>query len=208
MIDRGEARKRLELDPDKRYILYAGGMWKLKGSHVALEAMRHISNEYGLIFLQYTLGERKLGRKEKIKRLIGKDYVGETLKLLHGIEDRVFFFPAQKDMMLFYAASDVVIFPSTKAHQALPVYEAGAAYRPAVISDFENTNAYAKDGVNVLTFKPGDVKQLAECIKRLEDDMLYHELSNNGRRMTEEQHNMADLPKELENLIDDIEEKQ
>jgi glycosyltransferase involved in cell wall biosynthesis len=130
IMNRSEAREKLGLHPDKRYILYVGGMWKLKGSHVALEAMRYLDKGYGLIFLQYTLGKRQLGTRDKVKKMLGLDYEGDTIKLLRGIEDRVFFFPPQKDMVPFYAASDIVIFPSTLAHQALPVYEAGAAYRP------------------------------------------------------------------------------
>lgn len=207
IMERHEAREVLGLPADRRYILYVGGMWKLKGSHVALEAMHYLDEGYGLIFLQYTLGNRQMGTRDKLKKLIGKDYEGDTLKLLGGIEDKVFFFPPQKDMVPFYSASDVVIFPSTQPHQAIPVYEAGASYRPVVISDFENTSEYAKDGVNALTFKPGDAKKLAECIKRLEDDMLYQELSNNGRTMCEQEHNMKDLAGELQNLLNDIEDK-
>ena len=107
-------------------------------------------------------------------------------------------------MSPFYAAADIVIFPSTEPHQARPVYEAGASCKPCVISDFPNTAEFAKDGVNVLTFRPGDAKALADCVERLCDRQLYYSLANNGHDMCEKYHNIETLGREIRELLQSI----
>ncbi len=207
MIDKTRAKSSLSLDIDKKYILYTGGMWKVKGSHIALKMMKYLNDEYGLIFLQYTKKDIiNNSIKLRIKKLLGLDYEGDALKLLEGINDRVKFFPAQQDMIPFYSACDIVIFPSTKPHQAMPIYEAGAAFKPAVISDFENTKEFAKDEKNVLTFKVCDAKDLAGCIIKLSDNELSHKLSDNGREMCEYNNNLQDLDIEIKKLLKSIED--
>lgn len=206
MIDKTNAKCALELDFDRKYILYAGGMWKIKGAHTALQMMHCLSNDYGLIFLQYTPQKRSGSFKSKVKRLLKMDYEGDTLKLLSGIEDRVKFFPPQKEMIPFYSACDIVIFPSVEPHQARPVYEAGAALKPAVISDFDNTKEFAKDKVNVLTFKEGDAKALASCIEKLEDKELYYKLADNGYKMCKNNHNIKDMENEIKEMLENIED--
>ncbi|MCK5129411.1 MAG: glycosyltransferase family 4 protein, partial [Clostridiales bacterium] len=205
--DHASTKCALGLDFDKKYILFAGGMWKVKGSHTALEMMHHLDDEYHLIFLQYIPNEKNVSSTRTIiKKIFGIDYEKNTLRLLEGIKDRVRFFPAQEDMLPFYAACNVVIFPSTQPHQARPVYEAGAALRPAVISDFENTKEFAKNYFNVLTFKQGDAKALAACIEKLHDNQLYYLLSDNGHKMCKENHDLSALEQEIISLIKDVEE--
>ncbi len=196
-----------QLDFDKRSILYTGGMWEVKGAHTALSMMHHLNDDYQLIFLQYTPPKsRPSDMKAKIRSILGMDYEGETLKLLDGIEDRVKFFPPQKEMPPIYVAADIVIFPSCEPHQAMPVYEAGASCKPCVISDFPNTREFAKDGVNVLTFKPGDAKALADCVDRLCDNELYYKLSDNGHEMCVKNHDINTLKDEIKSLIESIED--
>ncbi len=190
-----------KLDFDKRSILYCGGMWRVKGAHTALQMMHHLNEDYQLIFMQYEPRPQTASLKTRIKKILGLDYEGDSLKLLDGIEDRVKFFAPQSDMAPFYAAADIVIFPSTKAHQARPVYEAGAACKPCVISDFPNTAEFAKDGVNVLTFEPGNARALAECIEKLCDRELYYKLVDNGHKMCLEHHNIETLGREIADLL-------
>ena len=197
----------LELDFDKKHILFTGGMWKVKGSHTALEMMHYLNDDYRLIFMQYTVGELASDKKSIIKRNLGMDYEANTLALLEGIENKVHFFAPQQDIVPFFAACDIVIFPSTLPHQARPVYEAGAAYRPVIISDFENTKEFAINNYNALTFKPDNAKALAECVVRLEDRKLSYRLSDNGRKMCEQKHDLNDMETEIKLLFESIEEE-
>lgn len=204
MIDRMQAKRALGLDISKKHILFAGGMWDVKGSHIAIETMKYL-DEYELLFLQYTPSKQKHSIKSTIKNILGLNYEAETLKKLEGVEDRVKFFPAQKDMIPFYSACDIVIFPSILPHQARPVYEAGVAKRPVVISDFENTNEFAQDNINALTFKPGNAKELAGCIKKLEDKKLYYKLSENGYKMCQKNHDLNNMDSEIKKMLESIE---
>ena len=205
-LDDAKSKCSQKLDFDKRSILYCGGLWRVKGAHTALAMMHHLNEDYQLIFLQYEPKNRQASLKTKVKSLLGKDYEGDVLKLLGGIEDRVKFFPAQSDMAPFYAAADIVIFPSAEPHQARPVYEAGASCKPCVVSDFPNTAEFARDGVNVLTFKPGDAEALAGCVERLRDRELYYRLANNGHEMCVKHHNIETLGGEITELLQSIED--
>ncbi len=207
MPDDFKAKCSRKLDFDKRSILYTGGMWHVKGAHTALKMMHHLNDDYQLIFLQYTPPkERPNDIKTNIRSILGMDYEGDVLDLLQGIEEKVKFFPAQKDMAPLYSAADIIIFPSTEPHQAMPVYEAGASCKPCIVSDFPNTAEFAKDGVNVLTFKPQDDEDLAKCVERLCDKELYYKLANNGHEMCIKNHNIETLEKEIHDLLQSIED--
>ena len=206
MPDQKTARKTLDLDESKKYVLFTGGMWRVKGSHIALEMMKYLDDDYHLIFMQYTKKEPSSNKRTIIKRVLGLDYETNTLTLLNGIENRVHFFSPQQNMLPFYSACDIVIFPSTLAHQARPVYEAGAALKPVIISDFDNTGEFAKDGINALTFEPENAKALAECINKLEDNKFSYSLASNGHKMCEENHNLQDMERQIKELIKSIEE--
>ncbi|MBP1587908.1 MAG: glycosyltransferase family 4 protein, partial [Clostridia bacterium] len=66
-----------------------------------------------------------------------------------------------------YGAADAVVIPITAPHQARPVFEAGAASCPVIVSDFPELSEYAENGRNCLTVPPGDPGRLAEAIVRL-----------------------------------------
>ena len=69
---------------------------------------------------------------------------------------------------------DLVVFPSTKAHQAMPIYEAGMAERLMIISDFVNTREFLENEKNGLTFPPSNSEALAEKIKEGLDKDDFH----------------------------------
>jgi len=195
-----------QLDFDKRSILYCGGLWRVKGAHIALSMMHHLGDGYELIFMQYVPKERQKSYITKIKSFLGMDYEKKVLALLDGIQDRVKFFEPQSDIAPFYAAADIVIFPSCEPHQARPVYEAGASCKPCVISDFPNTAEFAKKDVNVLTFQSGNAKALADCVEKLCDRELYYKLADNGHDMCVKNHNIENLGQEIKDLLKSIED--
>lgn len=205
------AKEKLELS-DKPHILYLGGMWNIKGGDVIASAMKDIDAK--LIFMQYEpIGQRRLnindckGVKNKIKYLLGKEYEAKVIKIIekNNIWDKFVFMPVKQDVTQLYSACDLVVFPSKLPHQSRPLYEAGMAMRPMIISDFQNTAEFAKDGENVLTFKAGDSKDLAKKINSLlEDEELLRKITENNYKQSIEQHNLSDLADDISKALDSL----
>ena len=208
---RADARARLGLDPDAQYVLFMGGVWPIKGTHVMVDAMKH--TEAHLIFLQYEPEHRRIrlndraGMKDKLRYILGMDYEAKIINTIddYRLWDRIHFAPSQQDVRPWFAACDVVAFPSTLPHQSRPTYEAGFAKRPVVISDFPNTAEYAKDEVNALTFKPHDGEDLARQINRLlEDGELTERLTTSSEQLMREEHDLTTLPAQISTMIENV----
>ena len=163
-------RKKLNLPMEEKLILYCGGCSKLKGGLTAVSALKYIQNKrVRLVFLQYTKAPLIQTTKQRIrsslKRILRKDYqylVEKKICDAH-LEERVIFRPSTDCIEQYFLACDAIVFPSHLAHQARPIYEAGAARIPIFISDFPNTREFATEK-NAYLFKPNDSKALANRI--------------------------------------------
>ena len=132
---REEACAKFNLDASKINFLFLGGSNELKGYSVLIEAMMVNDNkDMNLV----VAGNMEEGKKVKNSRI---HYLGMVY-----------------DMPLLYKACDVLVFPSTSAHQARPAFEAGAFGLPVIISDFPETAETVRDEYNGLVFKPKDAR--------------------------------------------------
>lgn len=202
------------LTKDAFKIIYLGGVSKLKGAHVIIKALSRIKNKnVKLLFLQFETKKRrkKIGDCKtafhKIKFLLGLDYEAYILKLIdkNKLWERIDFIPAVLEPEKYILASDLVVFPSTEPHQARPLYEAGMAKKPIIITDFKQTSEFAIDGFNSLTFKNGNYKELANIILKLENDSdLYNDLVENNYHQSISNHNLKTLPLELDDFLSDV----
>ncbi|WP_226681940.1 glycosyltransferase family 4 protein [Sutcliffiella horikoshii] len=202
------------LTKDTLKIIYLGGVSKLKGAHVIIKALNRIKNKnVKLIFLQFESEKRckKLGDCKtafhKIKLLLGLDYEAYILKLIHKYKlwDRIVFIPAVLEPEKYILAADLVVFPSTEPHQARPLYEAGMAKKPIILTNFKQTSEFVIDGFNSLTFKNGKYKELANRILQLENDQdLYNDLIKNNYHQSISYHNLKTLPSELDAFLSDV----
>lgn len=75
----------------------------------------------------------------------------------------IIFHPSTDKVEKYFTACDAAVFPSTLAHQARPIYEAGAAEIPIFISDFENTKEFVTEE-NGYCFQVNNAEELAERI--------------------------------------------
>lgn len=192
-------------------LVYLGGISKLKGAHVILNAMVLLKNEnVRLTFVQFNVPKhlKKLNEikdhKRRIKYILGIDYETNILKLIeeHNLWDYIDFYPTVTNPETFISESDVVIFPASSPHQSRPVYEAGAAKKPIIITDFKQTSEFAIDGFNCLTFQNENHKELAEKILVLKNNQeLYKEVSENNYRLSFSKHNLANLGMELDEMF-------
>lgn len=172
-----EARKRLGLDGDSFYVLFVGGVNRLKGTLVLLRAMEYIRDDrIKLLFVGSSLETMRANAKnakglKKLKRVFSKDYNTLCLEEIEkgNLKERIAFFGSQKDIAPFYKAADVLAFPMTRPHQARPLFEAGYAKIPVIITDFENIRELVDETSGYL-FKNGNSEELAALIQKIKDN--------------------------------------
>lgn len=193
-------------------ILYLGGMSRLKGALVIVKALEILRREFDvkLVFLKYNLSNqnnyKSMGRtiKNNFFKLVGIKYEFKVLKFIkkYDLYKNIEFFDTVRNPEELIMNSDVVVFPSSKPHQARPLYEAGAAKTPIVISDFKETNEFAMNEFNCLTFKPGNAHDLAEKLFRvINNKEIRRKIVENNYEQTVRNHDFNSLSEELDRFF-------
>ncbi|MDE5763710.1 MAG: glycosyltransferase family 4 protein [Ruminococcus sp.] len=167
-ISMKSVREHEQIPADKFVILYMGGLAKIKGTDVILEAMDRLDDRFLLLFAG-GMDENKLSDKQLIHDLKYPDiffFKKRTKKYYSRLKgtSRILETGLRDSVDELIAASDIVVFPSTSVHQPRPCIEAGAYGKTAILSDYPETAEYFTDGYNALTFAPGNAKELAEKI--------------------------------------------
>lgn len=208
-INKEIARKKLELKDDVKYILYVGGMSRLKGARTMIRAINQCKgNNIKLLFL----GELDIDLNNSclISRIKNRSRINFIKEINRYIEENdlrkhIELVGIQTNMNYWYAACDFVVFPAEKAHQARPIYEAGVFNKPAIVSDFSNYNEYLNDQISGLVFEPGNFIDLSKAINKLiEDSELCCELGKNNNLLTYRHHNSKITNNLIGELIKDV----
>ncbi|MFZ2447564.1 MAG: glycosyltransferase family 4 protein [Syntrophobacteraceae bacterium] len=176
---RNEARKLLGLGPVSPVVLYLGGVVMIKGFHVLLEAaLEVVEKRADALFLmpgsEIRLAER--GLKRTVQRILPYFNMGtgaqRVLRFIreNGLEHSVRLLPFAKDVMPYFAACDVLVFPSVLPHFARPVIEASAFGKPVIGSDIGGVRELIEPGRTGILCRPGDPEDLASGILRLLND--------------------------------------
>lgn len=212
-ISREDARKKLHLDDNYKYVLYLGGMSKLKGADLVMKSMKYVDDSIKLIFIHESNGlvhpqmTDYDDLKGKLKFLLNKD-IKKTVSKIYKKDDlceKVIFRKRTTNPELYYKACDLVVFPSSKPHQSRPIYEAGVSQIPILITNFNQTSEFAKDGITAFTFKNGDFLEFADKINKI----ILGEFETSGiikenYLQSINNHNLDTLPKEIEELLFEI----
>lgn len=204
-------RETYGIKEDEKTVLYLGGISKLKGAHILLSAMNHIQSDRVRLLFVGNISKEQLDSPMTVKEfLLGKGRVESRsmIKMAYKevkAKDKVTILPTTFEPEKYFSIADFVVFPSTMAHQARPIYEAGAAKVPIIVSDYIETTEFAQNDRNVLTFSPGNVKELAmkiDCL--IGDEDKCKQLTDANYKMTLENHNLEDMKAELENVFEDF----
>lgn len=144
----------------------------------AAEAVRH-SPELPLYF--YLVGG-------PIYQTLGSQYSLDELRAVvgrHGLQERVGFVPFQPDTVAVYRALDVVVHASTRREPfGLTIVEAMACSRAVITAAAGGAAEVAEQGVNALTFTPGNVDELVTAMIALAQDRPERERLGQGGRRT------------------------
>jgi glycosyltransferase involved in cell wall biosynthesis len=157
---RENARRELGLSEGRFAVLMVGNDWHKKGIRVLLDAVR------------------QLGASPVDLLLAGREDPApfRAMAAERGLQDRVHFLPARKDVEFYYAAADAYAGPSLEDTFALPPAEAMACGLPTVVSSENGTCEIITHGVDGLILDdPKDATRLATMIRRLCEDKTFRE---------------------------------
>lgn len=162
-----DACQRLNVPHETLNILLPGGVNKLKGFDLAVEGLSQLPSQYHLIVAGDSgdAGSRGIDWILRSSRRYRRRAARKVFKL--GLVDRVHYLGVVEDMNCAYSASDLVLLPLREGHQSRPAFEAGFQRKPVVISSFPNLAECVFDGVNALTFSPGNNGEMVRAIKLL-----------------------------------------
>ncbi len=141
--------------------------------------------------------------------LCGDGYLRDELEeyvRTKGLEGHITFFGNvdYEKMPQLYRASDIVVLPSeNEAGCPRVILEAMAAGKPFIITDLDQNSSVLKDAG--LTAPVGDVRHLAEQIKKLLQDEYIHEtIGKRGRELVSDEFNWQKTTEETTAAIEQL----
>ncbi|MGH2317018.1 glycosyltransferase [Planococcus sp. SE5232] len=203
-----------DTDSVDKKLIYLGGANRLKGAHIILKALIELKDQnVKLIFLKFD-GCKEVRKikdynslKHKLRYILNMDYEAKLMKLIdkNDLWEKIIFIPTVVNPEDYIRSSDILVFPATSAHQSRPLYEAGVARVPIILTDFKQTREFAKDNFNCLTFKNHDYKDLSKKILQLmENEEVSYKIIENNYNQTIKYHNFKDMANEIDLLCTKI----
>ena len=187
---RDASRAQLGISTDRMQLLLVGNDLHKKGIRVLLETL--------CLLRDLPIDLLVVGRDEAAPF--------QAMAAKKGLQDRVRFLPARKDVEFYYAAADIYVGPSLEDTFALPPVEAMACGLPAIVSRENGAYEIMSDGTDGFVLDdPADAESLAAIIKRLYDDpelcgRVGLKAAETARQFTWEQ-NASDLAAVFQEII-------
>ena len=177
--DPAASRQALGILHDARVVLYVGGLWDIKGILPLLEALAIVQKQIpNLVCLMpgaaYVPTQRLVSRiGRRVLWALGRGVMWQRVDRMiqmSGMQAVVRRTPFQQDIVPFYAACDLLVFPSLQPHFARPVIEAGAMAKPVVASDIGGVTELVENGKTGLLVPPNQPTALAKAITDILSD--------------------------------------
>lgn len=152
--DKALARKKLDIDPDEKVILFFGQIKEVKGLDLLLQAFGRSHQRMGKVRLVIA-GKVWKDNFSKYEQLI-YDHAIEKNCSLH-----IRYIP-DDELSTFYSMADLIVLPYRKIYQSGVLLMAMSFGVPVLTSNLSGMTEIVNDGVNGYTFESGDVGDLAE----------------------------------------------
>jgi len=196
-VDGGALREHYSLRPGDRTLLFVGALDQghyFKGIGVLLQALGRTSDP-GLRLLVVGDGQLRAAYQSQAQAL--------------GLAARVTFCGRvpDADLPAHYAASDLLVLPSTTMGEAFGVVllEAMACGKPVIASNLPGVRSVVDDGRDGLLVRPGDVADLVEKVQRLLTDAPgRREMGARGRKKVEERYDWPQIVPRLEEVYAEV----
>lgn len=174
-VDSSDFRKELHIGSNEIVITMIGRINRLKGQKVFAHAAELILGEVpDANFV--IVGDPPLGRDHFLNEL------EESLSKLNRARRRTRIIPYRHDIEKVYAASDIIVIPSTEPESfGLVAVEAMAMKKPIIASRHGGLLDIVEDGLTGILVKPNDERELASAVLRLiNDEELRKKMGSNG----------------------------
>lgn len=178
-----------------------------KGLHYAVKVIAKLKEKYPDVVLEVPGGLKVDAPSSSIASY--PKYINKLLDE-YGVRENIKFLPSLNPQEIaehmmssraFYQYSVIENSPNSLA-------EAQVMGVPSVASDVGGTSSYAEDSVSGLLFEVDNIDDCAEKISRIfEDDDLCLSLSQNGRKVAEERHDIKVNTEKLISIYREIIEK-
>lgn len=167
---------------DRPLLLSVGGIEPRKGSDTLVRAVAQVKRETGLRPFLAVVGGHSFQDHRWYRDAVLAELPGLGLEL--GADVRLVGTVDDDEMPLWYAAADVLAFPSVKEGFGLAVLEAMSAGTPVVTSDLPVFREYLVDGTDALLVPVGDADGLARALLvALSDPVVRGSLVRHGRQV-------------------------
>lgn len=184
-------------------ILFMGGISQLKGTHIAIEALKYLPG----YILSIVSGGRLESPSCKSNRFCfsyggsKNSYLKKCSEIASksGVLDRLEYLPPIQNVEQYYQNADVVVFSPTVEHQTRLIYETGAAKKPIVVPDIAHLDEFSYG--HVFRFKMADPASCACAIlKAVKATVDYEEVCCDIYAY----HDSRTLDEELKGLLEEI----
>lgn len=146
-------RKKLEIAPDERILLFLGRLVADKGIHELIEAFTLVSEEFPNTTLML------VGEYEK-----DLDPLKLTTEHIMDNHPKIKNIGFAKDVRPYFALSELFVFPSYREGFPNVVMQAGAMGLPSIVSDINGCNEIIIPNINGSIVPPKDTIQLQKAI--------------------------------------------
>jgi len=180
-------RKKLDIDENKKIVLYTGKFNFPKNPHLLIEAMKTIENDLPETVLILVGGKNK----EYFDKYFTKKPEIKNTKII--ILDAV----KVTELNSFYNMADIVVFPTENTLSNMDSQLAGT---PVIMQDdFTNREKLKYGGI---MFKEGDINDMGEKILNLlNDDTLREKLGQSGHNYIVKNFSYRNIVKNMEETI-------
>jgi glycosyltransferase involved in cell wall biosynthesis len=184
--DQKEIRKKYQIDPNSKILIYVGRLAEEKNISFLLKAYQKIHLKFPATHLILVGG----GEDEKSIKNLAKDLKLENITWTEAL-------PKPETNKVF-GAGDIFLMPSLTDTQAIVVVEAMASGLPCVVIDKFGPAEIVEEEKSGFKIKVGDINSFVDTtVKLLKDNMLRNEMSKNAVMRAKE----YDSGKQTEKLL-------
>jgi glycosyltransferase involved in cell wall biosynthesis len=174
-LPRGEARRRLGLDPEGNVLLFFGAIRRYKGLETLLDALPLVLREVPVTLL---VAGDFYGDEDRIRRKIEGLGIGGAVRLSGG-------YVATAEVPAYFSAANVVVQPYVSATQSGVAQVAYNFGRPLIVTKVGGLAEVVPDGIAGLVVPPEDPAALAGTIVRFFRERLEGRLTEGVLRERE-----------------------
>jgi glycosyltransferase involved in cell wall biosynthesis len=189
---KNKIRRKWKIKQESAVIGIVSKLWEGKGHAVLLEGFKALKKEMDHAFLV----------------IVGEGYLYDRLRKMvigDGLFDSVLFTGFQMDVSAIIATFDVAVLPSFFEGMGRVLLEAMSMEKPVVASRVGGIPDLVEHGVNGLLVSPGNVKELADALRRILNDRdLALRMGKEGRKRVQEQFGAGAMVESIEKVYREV----